>query len=63
MERNDITISNYNSNSTANVISLEDKNARCESLSGGKGASLAQMITILDRLDAEIPKGTIHKLR
>ena len=45
--------------SLAKVLSLNDPNACSESISGGKGASLAQMMTMLDELNADIPKGII----
>ena len=45
--------------SLAKVLSLNDPNACSESISGGKGASLAQMMTMLDELNADIPKGIV----
>ena len=45
--------------STKQVLSLETLDACNEEISGGKGTSLAQMITIQDKLNVEIPKGVV----
>ena len=41
------------------VVRLASKEAMCEENSGGKGASLAQMISIKSQLNAKIPRGIV----
>lgn len=41
------------------VLSLTSEDCTLESLAGGKGASLAQMLTISNNLEATIPLGLV----